>query len=1035
MAGTKYFSMVVVLTLIAVTADAADLRVAASDSRLAEQARSVAYGETLYLSGLSLTASGDMDHLVLKRFQVWADDGRIRVNHGAPDEHFLPAPKTAYFTGHIDGVHGSKALISVSEEGQINGMVNLRGRYWKLGRDRHARNSGLFTMELDPGMSRAAEESFACETEMLPAPGELPKHKAAEHTRTPKAARGTGATYAARIGIETDYEFYQKFGNENDAAQYAADLIAFSSAVYSEEVDTALTIAEISIWNTPADPWEQGSSFCGLLEFGNYWNDNKGDVDRTIAHFMSGKNTGGGVAWVGVLCYGSFNYNASACGMSANDNFGGGYGYTGSLDGNFDIDNPAVVWDVVAVAHEIGHNFDSPHSHCYGGIGGNPEPVDECYNGQGGQSGCYSGLESLPCAEGPGHGCGTIMSYCHLLSGNYGNISFTLGQGHEHGVEPERIPAHMGEHVATMASIYPTCLAPAAVECTAPTVSSQPVNEEACAGGSASFSVSATGDGLSYDWRKNGVSLGAPDSNTLTISNVGSTDLGSYTCVISNSCDSVTSSAATLSLKTQTQIIAQPEAVSACASDQVIFNVTASGSGSLTYQWRRNGVALGAPNSDQLVLNNIQAGDVGEYDVVVTGACGSVTSSVAALTLNADTVVTQQPVGASKCTGTSWTFEVAASGSALTYQWQKNGVNINGATNSTYILNNIVSANAGSYTCVVTGPCGSVSSNSASLVVTPGFSITSQPESTAICSGDDASFSVAVDGSGISYQWHLNGKPVSGATSATYTVNAAGPGNQGNYQCLITATCGSTWSSSATLTVDEAAVIQSQPGNVNTCIGSVAQLSVSASGDGPLFYQWRKDGINLTGETSATLLVPVNGSGDVGQYDCVITNGCGTITSNAATLNIEGELGVEIVTSSGAQGLSPIVLEAFFQCLGEGTNWFWTNENTGEEFGHNQDVVELEILKQTTNFSVTVGSVEGRGGVTKTISILVSGDPAFEDANGDGCNTVEDLHLRAQDWTTRANDVDGDGVVSIFDLLFVSVDFVNPCGAAKVGRR
>jgi hypothetical protein len=109
----------------------------------------------------------------------------------------------------------------------------------------------------------------------------------------------------------------------------------------------------------------------------------------------------------------------------------------------------------MSVAHEIGHNFNSPHTHCYNGIGGNSSPVDQCRSGE---SGCYAGTQALP---GPiGVGSGTIMSYCHLLSGSYTNIKLTFGTNHPYGVQPGRVPSRMNSYVAAVAASNPSCLAP-----------------------------------------------------------------------------------------------------------------------------------------------------------------------------------------------------------------------------------------------------------------------------------------------------------------------------------------------------------------------------------------------------------------------------------------------------------------------------------------------------------------------------------------------------------------------------------------------
>ncbi|MCP3975528.1 MAG: hypothetical protein GY720_13670, partial [bacterium] len=237
-------------------------------------------------------------------------------------------------------------------------------------------------------------------------------------------------------------------------------LIAFSSGIYASEINTDLVISHLSLWSNSADPWNEFSTLCGLLEFGRYWNDNNAGVDRSLAHFLSGKNNGGGVAWLGVLCAGEFNtsHDGSCALTPQTDNYGGAYGYSGTIDGDFDIDNPSIVWDIMVASHEIGHNFDSPHTHCYGGIGGNANPVDECSAVQCGQNGCFCGSPSLPCAN-PGAGCGTVMSYCHQRAGGLANISLTFGTGHPFGVDPDRVPSLMSDYVVATAASDPSCLA------------------------------------------------------------------------------------------------------------------------------------------------------------------------------------------------------------------------------------------------------------------------------------------------------------------------------------------------------------------------------------------------------------------------------------------------------------------------------------------------------------------------------------------------------------------------------------------------
>ena len=431
---------------------------------LFEAAHAVPMGGDLLIEEVPLDPMQPTQTLALERFAVFAPDAKI-IDHGKNGDVAVPIPNNAYFQGTVVGNPHAKAFLSVRESGQIVGLISEKGKYWVIGggEDTGGPLSGMAVRAMDEFDLSEGVKPLQCSSDLLTGdriPIQAPP-RATDSSTSPVTGIYSAATYNARIAIESDFEYYQRFGNITDATNYAADLIAFASTVYTAEVDTSMSISHMSFWSTSSDPWSQFSTTCGLFEFGRYWNNNHAGVDRTIAHFLSGKGNGGGIAWVGVLCSGPFNYNHQAACPSLTpqtSNYGGAYGYSGDLDGNFNINNPSVVWDVVVTAHEMGHNFNSPHSHCYQNIGGNASAVDNCYSGQCGQNGCYCGSTSLPCGAGPGNGCGTIMSYCHLLSGNLTNISFTLGTDHPHGVAPERIPQRMSNAVINANNSQPACL-------------------------------------------------------------------------------------------------------------------------------------------------------------------------------------------------------------------------------------------------------------------------------------------------------------------------------------------------------------------------------------------------------------------------------------------------------------------------------------------------------------------------------------------------------------------------------------------------
>ncbi|HEX2253067.1 MAG TPA: M12 family metallo-peptidase [Thermoanaerobaculia bacterium] len=437
-----------------------EVLVASSSSveQIAGLARELPLGSALRVEGMVLEAGAQPAALELRRFQVFTPDASIVVHQAGGVERSLVPPSHAWYRGRVAGDPWSRVVLTVPAEGAVRGLVTRGGRVWALGEESGGRRAGALVAR--SVAADEAEEPFACGNDELP----LAPHDDELFGSVPQAQPELAATttpYTARVAVETDYELFLRLGSVQAIVDYVADLFAYSSTIYDDEILTELQVSHVSTWVTPLDPWTQTSTSCAFFEFGRYWNDNRAAIPRTIAHFLSGKSTGGGVAWVGVLCQSPFNVNlGSSCpGLSpAEDNYGGGYGFTGSITGSFDPGNPSAVWDLVAASHEIGHNFNSPHTHCYGGIGGSSAPVDQCSSSQCGQPGCHCGTSVLPCGT-VGGACGTLMSYCHLGSGGLSNIALTFGTGHPYGVTPQRVPNRMRAHVEARAASNAACLA------------------------------------------------------------------------------------------------------------------------------------------------------------------------------------------------------------------------------------------------------------------------------------------------------------------------------------------------------------------------------------------------------------------------------------------------------------------------------------------------------------------------------------------------------------------------------------------------
>lgn len=450
------------LLFLPLPSEAGSVRMRAGNRELAPAAQHLENGGALEVRGLQLTGQGAASTLNVKRFDVWRPDAVIEV-----DGRRVTPPATAYFRGTVDGDGESVAVLSVRESGEVQGIVQKDGKSWVVGKGRNQRF--VKSRKAD----RDSLPPFECGNDDALSPAER-LGVDAPAVASLNAGTVLDQTYVANIAIDTDYEYYAKFGNTAAALDYMADLIGYADFVYSRETHTDMQIGYSRLWTAGAssDPWNTVACIdanndgvadnppCGtsaaLTEFRNYWNANMTSVPRTLAHQLSGKGLGGGIAYVGALCD---NYS-SRKGSSYD------YGVSASLGASFNWDgdqthNPAsVVWDIIVVQHEIGHNFNSPHTHDYCNIGGNALPIDNCW------SGCQSGATvALPSCTTKtpffttGSGAGTIMSYCHQRSGGYGNIAMTFGQGQTCGTNPEREAARMAAHVASQAATYAACFA------------------------------------------------------------------------------------------------------------------------------------------------------------------------------------------------------------------------------------------------------------------------------------------------------------------------------------------------------------------------------------------------------------------------------------------------------------------------------------------------------------------------------------------------------------------------------------------------
>ena len=456
-----------------------------------------------------------------------------------------------------------------------------------------------------------------------------------------------------------------------------------------------------------------------------------------------------------------------------------------------------------------------------------------------------------------------------------------------------------------------------------PVIISQPTARQVAVGQPAVFSVEATGENLSYQWRKNGfnITVDGKSQNYLIIATTLEDSGSLYSVVVSNSAGSITSKSASLSVYDFPTITTQPVAQTVTAGQSARFSVVATG-GNLRYQWRDHGFDIpGAYSTSYTIPITTLLDSHSDYSVVVSNPLGSVTSSTATLIVNAPPAIKTQPRGISVTAGQTATFSVVATGGSLTYKWRKNGAVINGAVSATYTTSATTLTDSGSqYSVEVTNSLGSVTSNNATLIVNPlPPAITTQPASRTVTAGTAATFSVVTTGERLSYQWRKNGANiVTGGTSSSYTTPATTLSNSGSqYSVVVSNIGGSVTSSSALLTVNAPPAIQTQPRGISVTAGQTATFSVVATG-GNLRYQWRKNGVAISGATSSSYTTPRARLADSGSlYSVVVTNTLGFTTSHSVALTVEAS---PVVTTNPLSQTITVGRTATFSVVATGGN-------------------------------------------------------------------------------------------------------------------
>ncbi len=491
------------------------------------------------------------------------------------------------------------------------------------------------------------------------------------------------------------------------------------------------------------------------------------------------------------------------------------------------------------------------------------------------------------------------------------------------------------------------------------TVNSNPVDlVNVCDGSNEFFSIDVSGQGtLNYKWK-----FGSPGSivgtnnDTLFFQPITLADDGIYEVEVWDACDTITVSGSTASV-ISCSTCNSPASTSITSSGPIEIcegaNVSISGNyidgggttlNGMHYVWYKSGNTPIATDYSPITgtipdenLVSISSSDAGYYILRVEDGTNSSSScyqedSIQVIVNEYPSLNVVHPTTA--CPGetvnitTSW-IDGAATGGTVTYYDPTLSVISSGSASMV--------SSAGTYSVAIDN-AGCIDQKNINVTFYDSINIDNDLANLTACEGDTETLSItASGGSGIlNYQWYFgngSGFTTIGSNNNTHTISPISSSNGGQYYVEIsdgcTGTTGVTKTSDTTnITVDDTVRFVAQPTNLNLCIGSNGSFATSATGSGTLSYQWHKNGLPITGATGPTLNFASVSSGDAGSYFVEVTNLCGTVASDDASLNINSTITPSVSISSDLYNIcNGATVNLTATPFGGGTNPTYTFRN------------------------------------------------------------------------------------------------------------
>ncbi len=535
-----------------------------------------------------------------------------------------------------------------------------------------------------------------------------------------------------------------------------------------------------------------------------------------------------------------------------------------------------------------------------------------------------------------------------------------------------------------------------------------------CAGTSVTFTAAPANGGTTptYQWQINGVNVGGATASTFSTTTLINGDIVTVILSSNASCASpVTATSTGITMVVNPIVVPSVSITSTgatiCAGDPVTFTASPTNGGTTpTYQWQVNGVNVGGATSSTFTSSSLVNGDLVTVIMTSNALCASPITE----TSNTITIIVSASVpasanitstGATICAGDAVTFTATPTngGTTPTYQWQVNGVNVGGATSSTFTSSGLLNGDqvtvimTSSLSCATGSPA---TSNTIIIIITAAVpasvSIAASPGTT-ICSGNLVTFTATPINGGATptYQWQINGTNVGGATSSTFAATTLANGDLITVimtSALSCATGSPATSNTITMVVNTSvtASVTIVGAPTTICAGDPVTFTATPTNGGTPSYQWQVNGVNA-GTNSATFTTSALSNGDVVTVTMTSTAPCVTgspANSNTVTITVN-TCSPPVANFTANQTIfctTPACVNFTDLSTNSPTSWSWSFPGGSPATSTSQNPTNI-CYNANGSYSVTLIATNADGSDTVTqVAYIIVGAPVTVTVTG-----------------------------------------------------